>query len=587
MKKLIQIYLKESFRKISILVNIALIILLAVPANAQDYMLFEDYSGGLDSKQSSVVANLTAMETTKRSRIVKIDPGAFDQQEITVNFFDDHSPVLQYQDIGHTGVKMRTWTGNFPEDLGSGSFVINGNRISGHVVSLLGNYEIYPLGNEGVHIVVEHDGSGFKACGTDALISPRTRNGKKDDIEQDNDMGLPGGQKPSGQRLVAGNECFVRIIVGYTSLAQTNTSADFSRTMIEHVSLGVTESNQGYANSDMDMRMELAYMYEVADNETTNACNDVDDLQATSDGQWDDIHDVRNFYDGDMVCLITGGLYAANPDCNPNGGLCGIAFAFDYTDDTNMFQLTEYDCVTESFSFAHEFGHTQGARHDNDNTGTPFSYARGYNQGTFRTIMAVCCTPDRVNYWSNPDIDFPDCACAMGTATRDNSRALDVSDYTVAHHRTTPGTYTTGLTLADDTWLNMLASTVLSSSNDANSGALLELKSFTTVKLIPGFHAFTGSTGRYYIAPTCPGTSYSLTESEGEISEAKSERGADGYLPVEEGRSRGSRAPGDLSNPAADGQSAAQGDMPVRSQVAASQSADGAPEAKAGKVKKD
>jgi len=555
--------------------------------SAQEKFMFSDFTGTLDSKQNSVVANLEAKSTTKRSRIVEVDVDIFNAREIKVNLFDDHTPMLQFQDIGRSGVTLRTWTGNFPEDLGSGSFVINGNRVSGHVVSIHGNFEIFPLGDEGVHVVVEHDENAFRSCGTDAMRIPAAPKEKKEDKGNDNDMGLPDHNNSAQTRSVSGDECFIRVIVGYTSLAQTETSDDFGRTMIEHISLAITESNQGYANSDVDMRMEMAYMYEVDDNETNNACNDVDDLQDTNDGKWDDIHSVRNFYDGDMVCLITGGLYAANEDCNPNGGLCGIAFAFDYTDDTNMFQLSEYDCATGNFTFAHEFGHTQGARHDNDNTGTPFSYARGYNQGTFRTIMAVCCSPTRVNYWSNPDIDFPGCSCAMGTSSRDNSRALDVGDFTVAHHRTTPGTYTTGVNLASDEWLNMQAATLLNSTNDASSGSLLQLKSFTKVILKPGFNAFTGSEGRFYIAPTCAGTSYSLTESDQDIDAAERVPDADGYVPGEDGPSKRSQQTESKNTQAADGGSMMTEDKPRKARAQAEQNADGSEERKPEKKKMD
>ena len=524
-------------------------------AQAQQNELATSYSGNLDSRGQSIISNLSEKETTKRLRIVKIDPGVFETDQLLANLFDDYQPSLIRQDIGRTGVSMRTWTGLTTTELGSGAFVLNGNRISGHITSSKGNYEVFPLGDAGIHAIVEHDISQFRACGTENSPEPPPSPGLPDD-GRDNDMDEYNRPRPEGNRSVIGEECFVRVIVAYTPLAQSETDDDFGRTMIEHISLAVTESNQGYANSDVDMRMELAYMYETTDNETINACNDVDDLQATSDGKWDEVHTHRNSYDGDMVCLVTGGLYATNPDCNPNGGLCGRAFGFDYTDPTNMFQVSEYDCVTGNFTFAHEFGHTQGARHDTDNTGTPFSYARGYNQGAnFRTIMAVCCTPNRVNFWSNPDIDHPSCNCATGTATRDNARALDVGDATVAHHRETPGTFSTGIDVDDDEWLNMLTSTLLNSTNEAASGSLLELKSFTEVRLLPGFHAFDGSEGRYYIAPNCPGTTYSLTE--GEQNSGTVVPDADGTIPgVDEVSGIKTRQTAPANKPADDGQHA-------------------------------
>lgn len=551
---------KSIIKSASILVGIAAFALINLDALAQEQVLFMEYQGELENRQQSIINNLNNKETTKRLRVAQMDTSAFQNTRIVANLFADHSPLLEYSDIGHSGVKFRTWTGLTANALGSAAFVINGNRISGHVVSTEGNYEIFPLGNEGVHAIVEHDDSKFRPCGMGPEGRPSPRFDSPDD-QNDNDLGLPNRPAEDQQRSVIGEECFVRVVVGYTSLAQTNTDDDFGRTMIEHISLAVTESNQGYANSDVDMRMELAYLYEVTDVETANACNDVDDLQDTDDGKWDEIHSHRSNYDGDMVCLITGGLYATNPNCNPNGGLCGLAFEFDYTDPTNMFQVTEYDCATGNYTFAHEFGHTQGARHDNDNTGTPFSYARGYNEGVnFRTIMAVCCTPVRVNFWSNPDIDHPSCNCATGTATRDNARALDVGDATVAHHRETPATFVTGITIGNDEWLNMLASTELTSTNDAASGSLLQLKSFTKVTLAPGFHAFTGSEGRYYIAPTCPGVSYSFTENDNQQAQVIPD--ADGTIPGKDHGNDARRRPAsDPSHVPSDGQKDQVGDI--------------------------
>jgi len=268
--------------------------------------------------------------------------------------------------------------------------------------------------------------------------------------------------------------------------------------MIAHVSLGILESNIGYANGQAEVRVELSYLYEVNDPETSSSQDDVNDLQDPNDGKWDEIHTHRNNYDGDMVCLVTGGLYS----------FCGQAFWFNFTDDANMFQVTEFSCLTGNFTFAHEFGHTQGCRHDDDNSGIP--YARGRNNGTERTIMArgSGTSANRVNFWSNPNANFP-LGGATGTSTRDNARALDESDFIVAHHRTTPSSYSTGITIDPDEHLVMVATNSLFSTNTIESNAQSEMKSEGFVRLSPGFHSKTGSESKIHIIGTC-NASYSI-----------------------------------------------------------------------------
>ena len=51
-----------------------------------------------------------------------------------------------------------------------------------------------------------------------------------------------------------------------------------------------------------------------------------------------------------------------------------------YADASSAFAIVDYDCATGYYSFGHELGHLQGARHDpnNDPTSTPFAYGHGY-----------------------------------------------------------------------------------------------------------------------------------------------------------------------------------------------------------------
>jgi len=132
-----------------------------------------------------------------------------------------------------------------------------------------------------------------------------------------------------------------------------------------------------------------------------------------------------------------------------NGGdYCGLASAIMAT-AANAFQVTDRSCATGYYSFGHEFGHLQGARHDTyvDPTNTPYAYGHGYvHPGStasqrWRTVMAYntrCadlgynCT--RLQWWSNPGKTW--LGAPMGNAAARNFIVLNNTDYTVANFRT-------------------------------------------------------------------------------------------------------------------------------------------------------
>jgi len=485
-------------------IHLLLMMLLSFYAVGQNSHLYSESYTKLNLEQAEIVSNNLKLPIVKINKVVFIDRSVFQNSSITVDLFDNQTVTFYRKNLEKSGIGFRHWTGQSKDGTGSAAFLINGNRISGHFSGNFGNFEIYPLG-KGLHILAALDNTKFGSCGNEELETDR-ENSLPEPVPIDK-IGNNGSEKSA-----SGTECFIRLLVAYTQRARTNTGSQLGRTMNEHISLAVLESNLGYANSNVEMRVELAYSYQTDDDETSNISDDVDDLQSSSDGKWDEIHDFRNFYDGDMVCLVTDGTYS---------GLCGRAFGFNYTNDANMFQISEFNCIVGNFTFAHEFGHNQGCRHDNDNTGTPFSYARGYkyegNNISFRTIMAVADSDvNRFNLWSNPGIDFPGTNLAVGTSSRDNARALDVGDFTVAHHRTTAFSFSTSNTVEVDELLNMVTTSTLNASNAVQNDGRLELKSRSRVILQPGFHAITGSSVRAHITDPC-NASYAFDGNEDEV----------------------------------------------------------------------
>ncbi|MEM7574885.1 MAG: 3-coathanger stack domain-containing protein, partial [Bacteroidota bacterium] len=240
--------------------------------------------------------------------------------------------------------------------------------------------------------------------------------------------------------------------------------------------------------------------YATNDAESDDSVDDVNDLQDDDDGRWDEIHNLRNIYDGDMVGLVTSNAYE---------DFCGRAYGFDYTDPDNMFQVTEVNCILGNFTFAHEFGHLQGLRHDNDDDTDPFDYAHGFNTLVdFRTIMALNDDDNpsqRINIWSDPDIVFPGTATVAGTSDfNDNSRALNFGESTVIAHRLTPNSITLNETIGDDEYADMVTFEQITAQNfTAENGSMVILRAGDEVRLVPGFHAESGSDGQFFIDGVC------------------------------------------------------------------------------------
>ncbi|NQD36645.1 hypothetical protein HPT27_06380 [Permianibacter sp. IMCC34836] len=216
----------------------------------------------------------------------------------------------------------------------------------------------------------------------------------------------------------------IRLLVNYTQGAAAAVT-DIS-SMID---LAVAESNQGYVNSGINITFELAAKSQVTYTESTSITTDRDRYAGKTDGYMDSIHSQRDSVAADVGVLILN-----------NSEACGIAKAIGATEST-AFAVVHYDCATGYYSFAHEIGHLQGARHDpaNDPTTTPYAYGHGYQapNKAWRTVMAYNCSPSctRINYWSNPNKTYSD-GQAMGTASQsDNVRVLNATAATVAAFR--------------------------------------------------------------------------------------------------------------------------------------------------------
>jgi peptidyl-Asp metalloendopeptidase len=216
----------------------------------------------------------------------------------------------------------------------------------------------------------------------------------------------------------------IRVMV----VATNDAIAAYGGDMQALAELAVAESNQGYLNSNIGINMVLAN-YSTTSYATAGMSTDLSRFRSTSDGVMDEVHATRNATTADVMMLVANDASA-----------CGLASGIGSTAAT-AFATAYWDCITGYYSFAHEIGHLQSARHDpaTDSSTSPYAYGHGYRapDNSWRTVMAYNCTGagcPRINYWSNPSKTYG--GLPMGTYDKShNQRVLVETKATVAGFR--------------------------------------------------------------------------------------------------------------------------------------------------------
>ena len=342
--------------------------------------------------------------------------------EISLNLFPDASYTGKVTQLDNYDADTHTWSGALV-DVPGGYFYLttSGDAFVAHVSSTRGTYEVSSTG-ESLYRVDQLDQSRLvdePNDGRDIPVNP-----------------IPATPADPGQ--LADSAGRIDIMVLYTTAARIGQGSTSG--MKARIALAVSETNTAYSKSGITPRLRLVHTEEVSYTESGDIVLDRDRLVNPVDGAMDNVHALRDTYGADMVSLIV----------ENGGGFCGIAAAIMATASTAFDVVKRANCMTGYYSFGHEFGHLQGARHDMyvDNTLTPYAYGHGYvHTGStaatrWRTVMAydkkcndLLYTCTRLQYFSNQNKYYN--GAAMGTSTRArNYSVLNTTAYTVANFRT-------------------------------------------------------------------------------------------------------------------------------------------------------
>ena len=394
----------------------------AVPAGQQD-LLTVVAQPALDNVQAGRLAAIRNRPTTAELHVARIAgaPGQLLRGGNVLRL--GLAPGLQVVATGQKSVERAaddiSWSGPIQGKYGWVQAVMMGGELTATVTIGETQYAIEPIGN-GLHAVARLDPSGFPSEHTADNPSGALS------ASLDRAAGNLQASRAAGS-LSAAAVTTINVMVVYTSSA-----ASAAGNIASKIQLAVDETNQSYANSGISISFNRVYTGQVTYSEAGRTFSQhVSALQSTTDGVMDNVHTLRNTYAADLVMLVVNDTEA-----------CGQAAAIKAT-ATSAFAVADQSCITGYYSFGHELGHLQGARHDRfvDGSTSPYAYGHGFIPSTknWRTIMAYgngCSNCTRIQWWSNPLKTYPSTGQVMGTtAYEDNARVLNGTAATVAAFR--------------------------------------------------------------------------------------------------------------------------------------------------------
>ena len=269
---------------------------------------------------------------------------------------------------------------------------VEGGVLSASIVSSArGSYRIR-TGDVGYELVAV-DASSAPGCGHPHERGDRSPSMKFRQLETGNLL-RSGACAEDGSRI--------DLLVVYTPGAVTLAGGQPALDAL--IQAGVDETNLAMSNSLLSTQVNVVWSQEVAYSTSGNFGADLARLTDPDDGILDQVHQLRDDFKADLVCLVS-----------EPGNVCGIAYISVLPGGTPNpdlgFNVVNVNCMTAPVSaFAHEIGHNLGVRHDWDTfscTNGARRYAKAYVEPgeTFQTVVGATSAP-RVLHYSNPNVDI-------------------------------------------------------------------------------------------------------------------------------------------------------------------------------------
>ncbi|WP_179958327.1 M12 family metallo-peptidase [Chitinimonas arctica] len=412
-----------------------LMLTLVLPISAFAAQLFiplpQSVNAEMHPEQQRLAEQIKARKTTKQFTAIRINLDALKQdQRLDLDLRGQPSSATRTS-LTQRGENDFSWRGQLADQPGDAMLSVHGDAVEGTIRRGSQLFRIESMG-AGVHALVEVDESQFPPD------EPPSFKQKELQARPANQP-LSRADATGGDLAVADSATLdstlasigpvTKVLVAYTGSVETAKGG--AANTLAMIQLAVDETNASYQNSKVKTRLQLVHRVKVAYTEAGKSYDTiVSQLAGTADGNMDNLHTLRNIYGADVVVLIVN-----------QTDYCGMADAI-WATPTSAFAAVHYSCATGYYSFGHEIGHLQGARHNiaADSSTTPFSYGHGFQGPSWRTVMAYDCSPScpRLPYWSNPDVKYG--GVAMGNADQaNNARVLGTTGPQVSTFRNPSG----------------------------------------------------------------------------------------------------------------------------------------------------
>lgn len=380
-----------------------------------------------------------------------LSPSVMDMQageRIDLNFAGGLEAELDRITIGEMG--SRTWVGRIAgHDIRHRVILTEANGfVFGQINTPDGTWNIIPSASGGHEIFRHHPDATVPEWGHDGLPDPTWDPGA---VIEHSPFQAEGDEPVTDDAVAVGSNGTIDIAVYYTqSMVDLWGLAVGGR--IQYL---VALLDQAHIDSDTGMRARLVDLAQVTASETASNSSTLGDLydgiasnRAGDDGQdFSSLNAIRDAKGADLVSIIrhyrAGGVH----------GSCGVAYVLgsgsgvigagsagggvsvnsDWI-DAGWSGSGGYSFCTDQ-TFAHEIGHNTGFAHNREDAGVAGVRAFAYGHrvdGDFRTIMSYGSSggEDRVNYFSNPEINLCPAGAACGVShdttpgdSADNARA--------------------------------------------------------------------------------------------------------------------------------------------------------------------